>query len=152
MRHGVEALFLLRWFDTRLAIYSVSELSVTRPGDPKRAKYSWQERSLCLRKKKKSPSECWGKKKKMDRSHWFALFKTNKRASVLPKQQAGLIHVLSCQVVKRLHLSHGNETWDLCWVHNSHSSNLTLCTHCHTHATCCSLPCTDTQAHTHTVQ
>lgn len=27
----MEALFLLRWFDTRLAIYSVSKLSVTRP-------------------------------------------------------------------------------------------------------------------------
>lgn len=34
MRHGVEALFLLRWFDTRLAVYSVSVLSSTRPGVP----------------------------------------------------------------------------------------------------------------------
>lgn len=34
MRHGVEALFPLGWFDTRLAVYSVSVLSLIRPGVP----------------------------------------------------------------------------------------------------------------------
>lgn len=55
MRHGVEALFPLRWFDARLAVYSVSVLSVTRPGVPNvyhQVKKCCQEGCFCPWEKK----------------------------------------------------------------------------------------------------